>query len=151
MRFGAADSDPLDAGRQLGVDAVVDGHVYISGGPSEADGPPARRRRRRLALGRAATRRDSASCSRCRILSRRSSQYALSAVAFGGDAIGRDRKRNVGRRGLAATMRMVDFKSNAATPRACDARSISSRAALRRDPRFALASAGLSDAYALGP
>jgi DNA-binding winged helix-turn-helix (wHTH) protein/TolB-like protein len=29
MRFAATDSDPLAAGRQLGVDAVVEGHVYI--------------------------------------------------------------------------------------------------------------------------
>ena len=29
MRFAAVDVDPIEAGRKLSVDAVVDGHLYV--------------------------------------------------------------------------------------------------------------------------
>jgi DNA-binding winged helix-turn-helix (wHTH) protein/TolB-like protein len=147
MRFAAMDSDPVDAGRQLRVDAVVEGRVYV-----EAD-------RLRLTarlldvhdsaslwansyteqLGELLAVQDTLATQLAMALTPKLSDEARSDVvahqtadveAWQQYAHGR---YALDRRDEASLRRAVGFFE----------------AALRRDPRFALASAGLSDALTL--
>jgi DNA-binding winged helix-turn-helix (wHTH) protein/TolB-like protein/Flp pilus assembly protein TadD len=147
MRFAAAHSDPLEAGRQLGVDAIVEGHVYIhddqvrltarlvaiEGNTSLWANSYTERMGELLAV------QDSLAMQLANALSTELSADTRSRVVshVTSDAEAWQLYANgrylLDRRDASSLRRAIEFFETA----------------LRRDARFALASAGLSDAHTL--
>ena len=147
MRFAAADVDPLEAGRKLGVEAVVDGHLYVHEDRVRLtarllavdDGASLWANNFTEPLGELLAVQDTLAMQLVNALTMELSNETRSGVlaqetsdveAWQLYANGR---YQIERRDAPSLRRAIEFFD----------------AALRRDPRFALASAGLSDAYAL--
>ncbi|HJU23126.1 MAG TPA: winged helix-turn-helix domain-containing protein [Casimicrobiaceae bacterium] len=147
MRFSAVESDPIDAGRQLHVDAVVDGHVYIQG-------DRVRLTARLLAVngggslwandytervGELLVVQDTLAMQLANALTSELSETARSGL------VARETTDVEAWQLYANGRYQIDRRDAASLRRAAEFFD----AALRRDPRFALASAGLSDAHTL--
>ena len=147
MRFAASDADPLDAGRKLRVEAVVDGNLYVHEDRVRLtarllavdDGASLWANNFTEPLGELLAVQNTLAIQLVDALTRELSNETRSGVlaqetsdveAWQLYANGRFQ---VERRDAPSVRRAIDFFE----------------AALRRDPRFALASAGLSDAYSL--
>ena len=147
MRFAAADVDPLEAGRKLGVEAVVDGRLYVHEDRVRLtarllavdDGASLWANNFTEPLGELLAVQDTLALELVNALTMELSNETRSGVlaqdttdveAWQLYANGR---YQLERRDASSMRRAIGFFE----------------AALRRDPRFALASAGLSDAHAL--
>jgi DNA-binding winged helix-turn-helix (wHTH) protein/TolB-like protein/Flp pilus assembly protein TadD len=147
MRFTASDTDPIDAGRQLGVDAVVDGHVYIQEDQvrlsarllAVADGASLWANSYTEHMGALLGVQDSLALQLANALSSELSGQARAGVVANETSdveawqLYANGRYQLERRDVASLRRATGFFD----------------AALRRDPSFALASAGLSDAHTL--
>ncbi len=147
MRFAATDVDPLEAGRKLGVEAVVDGRLHVHEDRVRLtarllavdDGASLWANNFTEPLGELLAVQDTLAMQLVNALTAELSNEARSGVlaqdttdveAWQLYANGR---YQLERRDASSLRRAIEFFD----------------AALRRDPRFALASAGLSDAHAL--
>ena len=147
MRFAQPDGDPLDAGRQLGVDAVVEGHVYIHEDQVRLTAQLLAVQDRTSLWANSYTERlgalisvqDSLALQLANALSSELSGQARSGMVAQETSdveawqLYANGRYQIERRDAASLRRATEFFD----------------AALRRDPRFALASAGLSDAHTL--
>jgi DNA-binding winged helix-turn-helix (wHTH) protein/TolB-like protein len=147
MRFAAVDGDPLDAGRRLGVDAVVDGHVYVYE-------DQVRLTARLVAIdGNISLWANSYTERGHELLAVQDSLAMQLADALSSELSAETRSHVLSHE----TSDVEAWQSYANGRYLLDRRDASSvrraiqhfEAALGRDPRFALASAGLSDAYTL--
>jgi DNA-binding winged helix-turn-helix (wHTH) protein/TolB-like protein/Flp pilus assembly protein TadD len=147
MRFAALDGDPIEAGRKLGVEAVVDGHLYVVDDRirltarllSVDDGTALWANNFTEPVGELLAVQDTLAVQIVNALTLELSNEARSGVlaqetsdvdAWQLYANGRFQ---IERRDAQGLRRAIEFFE----------------AALRRDPRFASASAGLSDAQTL--
>jgi DNA-binding winged helix-turn-helix (wHTH) protein/TolB-like protein/tetratricopeptide (TPR) repeat protein len=147
MRFAAADVDPLEAGRKLRVEAVVDGYLYVVDDRVRLtarllavdDGASLWANNFTEPVGELLTIQDTLAIqlvnaltielsndTRSGVLAQETSDVEAWQLYVNG-------RYQIERRDASSLRRAIEFFD----------------AALRRDPRFALASAGLSDAHAL--
>ena len=146
MRFAALDSDPLDAGRQLHVDAVVDGRVYmqddrvrITARLLAVEGSSLWANAYTQPAGELLAVQDSLATELASALTSELSDETRSGVVAHETSdveawqLYANGRYQIERRDAASLRRAAGFFDSA----------------LARDPRFALASAGLSDAHTL--
>lgn len=147
MRFAAPDGDPLAAGRQLKVDAVVDGYVYVHEDQvrlsarllAVQDGASLWANNYTERLGALLAVQDSLALQLANALTSELSGQARSGLVARETSdveawqLYANGRYQIERRNAAGLRRATEFFE----------------AALRRDPSFALASAGLSDAHTL--
>ena len=147
MRFAAADVDPLEAGRMLRVEAVVDGHLYVHEDRVRLtarllavdDGAALWASSFTERLGELLAVQDTLALQLVNALTLELSDETRSGVLAHGTTdveawqLYANGRYQLERREASSMPLAVEFFE----------------AALKRDPRFALASAGLSDAYAL--
>jgi DNA-binding winged helix-turn-helix (wHTH) protein/TolB-like protein/Tfp pilus assembly protein PilF len=147
MRFTGSDSDPLEAGRQLGVDAVVEGYVH-----TQED--HVRLTARLLAVNDGVSLWANNYTERMRELLIVQDSLAMHlADALSSELSDETRTRVVSRdtsdveawQSYANGRYLVARRDAASLRRAIELFNV----ALQRDPSFALASAGLSDAHTL--
>ena len=147
MRFAAVDVDPIEAGRKLRVEAVVDGHLYVHEDRVRLtarllavdDGASLWANNFTEPLGELLAVQDTLAMQLVNALTMELSNETRSGVLAQETTdveawqLYVNGRFQVERRDAPSLRRAIEFFD----------------AALRRDPRFALASAGLSDAYAL--
>ncbi len=147
MRFASGDVDPLEAGRKLGVEAVVDGRLYVHEDHVRLtarllavdDGASLWANNFTVPLVELLAVQDTLASQLVSAVTAELSNETRSGV------IARD-TTDVEAWQLYANGRYLLERRDASSMRAAIE---AFEAALRRDPRFALASAGLSDAHAL--
>ena len=147
MRFAAIDVDPLEAGRKLGVEAVVDGRLHVHEDRVRLtarllavdDGASLWANNFTEPLGELLAVQDTLANELVNALTAELSNEARSGVLAQDTAdveawqLYANGRYQLERRDASSLRRAIEFFD----------------AALRRDPRFALASAGLSDAHTL--
>jgi DNA-binding winged helix-turn-helix (wHTH) protein/TolB-like protein/Flp pilus assembly protein TadD len=147
MRFAAADVDPLEAGRKLRVEAVVDGNLNIHENRVRLtarllavdDGASLWANNFTEPLGELLTVQDTLALELVNALTMELSNETRSGV------LAQDTTDVEAWQLYANGRYQLEVRNASSVQRAIG----SFEAALRRDPRFALASAGLSDAHAL--